>query len=552
MLQFFMIVAGLLALALYGVIQGFTSGRFNKWANAKSMHYTRSKESWTWVSIFPSQVYTNQDLLSQQVTYRVVDGVLDGAPPSPTELHGFQIASSAFGILTNISSNVYIAALVLIYALSAFDAGILGFNKTSKLMETPVYFTWGSVLVGILFVAVNFFTHFSSWNEERWGSTGDVDVKYSWEAGASLLYASVALWLYIIHVNVKNRIWYALVPDVEEYSLTSDSEPQRSWIGGTQNTGPVDKESTVMFAVSFFLLTMTVLGDTRSTVLETEVQLVILCALGLSMITIISGRVRTYFEYVRYHFLNPSNQKYAGGFHEEQSIWIEWMLVLVEGITIAVSGALFSITFHTLATMYDSSDTQLFYWVFLITTAIFLVLRIIQIISYGVNGQTTGGQKSYKKWEFAYFAHYLLSMVVIVIVLYYVQLSPNEEFGRNLRERENMQYLAMTNVESNTVCGATGVQFNNILSSLLDFKDKKYSEVPMDHNPVSFKVFAWTRWWQMQPEQGTTQGPGLYFCSLGLEQQFGKCRRQYASIPGNALDDNFGKFVTSIADKNLV
>ncbi len=39
--------------ALYGVIQGFTSGRFNKWANAKSMHYTRSKESWTWGFYFP-------------------------------------------------------------------------------------------------------------------------------------------------------------------------------------------------------------------------------------------------------------------------------------------------------------------------------------------------------------------------------------------------------------------------------------------------------------------------------------------------------------------
>jgi hypothetical protein len=234
---------------------------------------------------------------------------------------------------------------------------------------------------------------------------------------------------------------------------------------------------------------MTVLGDTRSTVLETEVQLVILCALGLSMITIISGRVRTYFEYVRYHFLYTNTQKYDDAFHKEQSIWIEWMLVLVEGITIAVSGALFGITFHTLATMYDSTDTQLFYWVFFCTTVIFLVLRILQIVSYGVNGQTTGGQKSYKKWEFVYFAHYLLSMIVIVIVLYYVQFSPNEEFGRNLRERENVQYLAMTNVESNTVCGCTGVQFNNILTSLLDFKDKKYSEVPRDNNPVSFKVF---------------------------------------------------------------
>jgi hypothetical protein len=59
--------------------------------------------------------------------------------------------------------------------------------------------------------------------------------------------------------------------------------------------------------------------------------------------------------------------------------------------------------------------------------------------------------------------------------------------------------------------------------------DEKYSEVPMHNNPVSFKVFTWTRWWQMQAEQGTTQGPGLYFCSTGLKQQFGKCRKQYES-----------------------
>ena len=207
----------------------------------------------------------------------------------------------------------------------------------------------------------------------------------------------------IIHVNVKNRVWYALVPDVEEYSLKSDSEPQRSWIGGTQNTGPVDKESTVMFAVSFFLLTMTVLGDTRSTVLETEVQLVILCEVGLSMITIISGRVRTYFEYVRYHFLNaPVQKRFDIDFHKEQSIWIEWMLVLVERITIAVSGALFCITFHTLTTMYDSSDYHLFYLVVLITTVIFLFLWLMQMIYDGFMGQNTGEQKSYKKWELAY------------------------------------------------------------------------------------------------------------------------------------------------------
>ena len=88
--------------------------------------------------------------------------------------------------------------------------------------------------------------------------------------------------------------------------------------------------------------------------------------------------------------------------------------------------------------------------------------------------------------------------------------------------------------------------------SIVELMDEKYSEVPMHNNPVSFKVFTWTRWWQMQAEQGTTQGPGLYFCSTGLKQQFGKCRKQYESIPGNALDDKFNTFVTKIADKNLV
>jgi hypothetical protein len=36
-----------------------------------------------------------------------------------------------------------------------------------------------------------------------------------------------------------------------------------------------------VFAVSFSLLIMGLLGDTRSTVLETEAQLLVLCAVGL-------------------------------------------------------------------------------------------------------------------------------------------------------------------------------------------------------------------------------------------------------------------------------
>ena len=61
-----------------------------------------------------------------------------------------------------------------------------------------------------------------------------------------------------------------------------------------------------------------------------------------------------------------------------------------------------------------------------------------------------------------YFVHYFLSMLVIVIVLYTLTISG--QVNENLRERENVQYLAMTNVESNSVCENTGVQFHNILT----------------------------------------------------------------------------------------
>ena len=93
----------------------------------------------------------------------------------------------------------------------------------------------------------------------------------------------------------------------------------------------------------------------------------------------------------------------------------------------------------------------------------------------GSGNQTTGGQKSYKKWELLYFVHYLVSMFVIVGVLY--TLTVSGQANENLRERENVQYLAMTNVQNNTVCKNKGVQFNNILTSLLDgVKNKMMTE----------------------------------------------------------------------------
>ena len=63
---------------------------------------------------------------------------------------------------------------------------------------------------------------------------------------------------------------------------------------------------------------------------------------------------------------------------------------------------------------------------------------------------------------------------------------------------------------------------------------------------MNFTVWAWTRWWQLEPGTGSTQDARLYFCSVGMEQVFGACRAQYATTPGKALDTTFKKVVDTI------
>jgi hypothetical protein len=50
------------------------------------MHFTRNKISYSWVSIFPSQVYLEKQNV---VTYRTVDGVLDKQDVSANEAQDY-------------------------------------------------------------------------------------------------------------------------------------------------------------------------------------------------------------------------------------------------------------------------------------------------------------------------------------------------------------------------------------------------------------------------------------------------------------------------------
>jgi hypothetical protein len=165
-----MVVTGALcvaALVLFFILLVLPLGRIDKMTNTKSMHFTRNKNSYTWVSLFPSQAYMEKQSI---VTYSTVDGVLDKADVNPSEEHGFQIAGG-FGILTNISTNVYVSALLVIYAISLLDAAVFDQDQPAKALKRKIYFTWATMAIGVLFVLTHLFIQFSTWHELEWGKS---------------------------------------------------------------------------------------------------------------------------------------------------------------------------------------------------------------------------------------------------------------------------------------------------------------------------------------------------------------------------------------------
>ena len=557
-------ILSLLALALLLTMLFHGDGRINTWSNAKSMHFTRDRSTWAWVSIFPSQVYSNQQPAALAQWYRTVDGVLEkpALAADPAERHGFQIAGG-FGILTNISSNVYLSALVVLYLLSTLDAAWLGVDSAAERLQKPVYFTWVTVTVGVLFVLIHTLQKFGTWHDVEWGADANkVSVRFSWEAGASLLYSTIVVGMYIIHVNVKNGVLHPLFAGVEVSSSSSSaaspkSAPHQHWLG-TAEHGPVGHEASVIFAASFFLLVMGLLGDTRATVLETEAQLLILCAVGLSVLTLVSMRVRAYCTWVQEHFMRSKGDSPA--YHEKQAAMIAFVLQLTDVITIAVSVVLAWLAFSVLGTMYDSADSNLLYVVTVVVTGSFLLIRAAELFTDLLARSSVASSIPSMRasvWpSAAFFAQYLLSVFVLLVVLFAFLFTANHG-AENLRKLESMSYLGMRSgdVQLNTQCAANGVQHNKMLHEFLAVRDDAtYDSVPLGtNNPVTFKVFAWTRWWQLElASTGGSQGPALYFCSTGLEQEFGRCAQQYALKPGKPFDETFQAFVDKAKTNNLV
>jgi hypothetical protein len=366
--------------------------------------------------------------------------------------------------------------------------------------------------------------------------------------------------MYIMHLNVKNGVWRSIMPaGIDTASKPSRIYPEHmlkvdSLKVGSLETGPATKEATVLFSVSFFLLIMSLLGDTRSVVLETEAQLLVLCALGVSGITLMSMRVRVYFEWVKLHYLRDKDVP------ESHSKMIEFVLLLTDVVTIAVSCVLFGVAFNILAVMFESKETGLLFLFVIIVTGMFLLIRVAETLSHlWIPIMTSKDESQSSKtlsWTHVYFAHYFFTVLVLLGVMFIVLFTENHGHD-HLRRLESMQYTAMhqADVAVNTKCQASGVQNNRLLHDFMGLSsDTQYSKVTANtHNPVSFKVFAWTRWWQLELRSTTgKQSPALYFCSNGLEHEFGACAKEYQKRPGVGFDAKFQDIVDTLKPENLV
>ena len=531
----------LFALGLFFAVLAAPLGHIDKMSNAKSMHFTRNTHAFTFWSLLPSQAYAEN---MEVQTYRVVDSVLDKKDVNHLEDHGFLIAGG-FGILTNVSSNVYVSALLVIYVISLLEAAVYRENAPKYGQRRNVYFAWASCGLAIVFVMLQLLVKFNTYHEVQWGKS-KIEVTYMWESGASLVYAALVVALYVLHVNVKNHAWHALFPSMmvndadHEAARQNQKGTNSSALKGSKDSGPYYHEAHFMFSVTFFLFVMALLGDSRQLVLETEAQLLVLCAISLAVITVLSERVREYYLHVEEHYLQNDN-------HQTYRNMVSHTLQIVQVIALTVSLALFGMTIHILRTMYDSSDWNWLCIIVVVVTGLYMLLRLLFVL-YEITMILWPGDYMTERMATVYKYYYLFSIFAVTVVICLLLASGDNKLD-DLKSLESAQSLSMDKsvLRKNDNCKNAGIQSNGLLFTELELKtDSSFKIEDTYKNPVSFKVNAWTNWWSMK-KSATQLNADLYLCSTGVEQQFGSCRTQYQSHNGRVYDTAIQKSLTDAA-----
>ena len=546
----FLIIAVALA-----VVCSQSEGQFSFWANAKSMHYTSSGTlaSKSWWAVVPATPYFNADPDASHLIYAA-----DSTTTNQGENFQFQLASGGF--LSNISPYACVTAVLLIYMLRTIDFVVFTeTHKSERFFEAG--FTKNKIFLGVSFLILALYAVLNMWyvHSVKWGKVTD-DVEFKWQQSwNSFTTGIILIFLYIVQIYFKER---SKPTEVDEAPFSKAYDKLQSC-----------NDYATEYSITSYLLISMLLGMSRSVVLETEAQLLLMSALGLSLLTYLLVDVRAYFQYVEecfqeeleppyvsrkltqeYTILNQDLQEKQLLFakdttvHTNHHTMMEGTFLVTQIICTAVAFVFFGIACHVLFVLADSLPAV--FYIVVILLAVYLGLQAFEVL-LKILPSTFGEPQAMMAAETYYWCSIAVMFIVTGTVLgSAASMNANDGDRIRLRQLESVQYLAMANAEANTLC-VNGVQKNPMLQLMSGFStDMKFGDrkVLEQNNPVNFKVFHWTRWWEIPATSPQFQGPLLYLCSLGMDQYFGTCHKQYKA-QAQAFRPDFQPFVDEIATK---
>ena len=557
----FLIIAVALA-----VVCSQSEGQFSFWTNAKSMHYTTSGTlaSKSWSAVLPGSPYYNVNVDAKNLIYAAEN--LFNEEPSLAE-HQFQFQLASGGLLSNISPYACVTAVLLIYLLRTMDF-VLFAGETHKIKDFweqgcftkyKMFFMF-SFLVLALYVVLNMWYD----NDVNWGKvTAGVEFSYQ-QSWGSFAIGGFLIFLYIFQIYLK------------ESSKPTKADPPTA--SRAYEKLQICNDYATEYSITSYLLISMLLGMSRSVVLETEAQLLLVSALGLSLLTYLTVDVRSYFQYVEECFkeeMNSNGTAWDGlddqermqytmlavkapeketffekddKVHTKHHTMMDATFLLTQIICTAVAFVFFGIAWHVLFVLADSLPAV--FWIVFVLMAAYLTLQALDVLlrilpSVSILTEENQLMAARVYYWCSYFVMFIVTCTVLGSAAY---MNANDGDRIRLRKLESVQYLAMADAVPNAMC-STGVQKNPMLQLMGGFStDMKFGDraVLEQKNPVNFKVFHWTRWWEFAQTSPQLQGPVLYLCSLGMDQHFGTCQKQYKA-DAKAFNLDFQPFADEIA-----
>jgi hypothetical protein len=406
-------------------------------------------------------------------------------------------------VLSNISPYACVSAILSIYLIWTLEF-TLGDQDGLKKKWGKFVFGGGCFVVCVVYAVMNLVRQ----TTVKWGKDGKIPVLIAWEQGfGSFVIGGVLIILCIwdAYRKLQHGEYFAIPEPDEEYKEMLKCN-----------------NYAMQFSIASYLLISMLLGMSRSVVLETEAQLLLMCALALALLTYLKVYVRAYFEYVKtcVETKQGDEQKLLLLMDNpsDHDAMMTSIFQFTQIIGIVVAFVFFGIAFHVLFVLSDTQGAVL--WAVFVFIGLYLCIYASEVVlslleSFGVPCSTN------PQWPMVYYLYSILGVLIVSITVLGAAATPS--LGQSLSKLESVQYMAMANAAPNQNC-TSGVQKNTLMHDMNVGQDSILKE----NNPVNFKVFHWTRWWEFAAfPDSLQQAPSLYLCSLGMEQYFGTCSAGY-------------------------